>query len=116
MAGVDDRFECKQRAVIEYLQYREAPSEIKRKVCLLSVSVYRSIVRRVLSRPNCPAFILVQPHIYSVMFVIVAAAVITLANHVLVVNSVISIPFIRKMVGGCFPSFIKHSPLKPQSA
>ena len=33
---MDDRFESKQRAVIEYLQFREAPSEIKRKVCLLS--------------------------------------------------------------------------------
>ncbi len=32
VAGVDDRFESKQRAVIEYLQYREVPSDIKRKV------------------------------------------------------------------------------------
>ena len=31
---MDDRFECKQRSVIEYLQYREVPSEIKRKVLL----------------------------------------------------------------------------------
>ena len=34
VAGVDDRFESKQRAVIEYLQFREVPSEIKRKVRL----------------------------------------------------------------------------------
>ena len=32
VAGADDRFEHKQRAVVEYLQFREAPAELKRKV------------------------------------------------------------------------------------
>jgi hypothetical protein len=32
--GVDFRFQEKMRGVVEYMQYRELPSEIKRKVFL----------------------------------------------------------------------------------
>jgi hypothetical protein len=32
VAGADDRYESKQRAVMEYLQFREIPSALKRKV------------------------------------------------------------------------------------
>ncbi len=44
VAGVDVRFESKQRAVIEYLQYREVPSEIKRKVWFIPAFLHTIVV------------------------------------------------------------------------
>ncbi len=34
MEGVDFRFQEKMRGVVEYMQYREMPADIKRKVSL----------------------------------------------------------------------------------
>ncbi len=43
--GVDYRFQEKMRGVVEYMQYREMPADIKRKVPTLQCNVTRAGAR-----------------------------------------------------------------------